>query len=104
MYSFVILNQRNDAYAALNPKDHTGYFLRATVYLTAGRNAHAIKDLSTVLELKDDYHAARLQRGKLYLMDGSFDEGLNDLNAYKNQYPHDTTVNEHVIFFLFPLS
>ncbi|KAH0624487.1 hypothetical protein JD844_031973 [Phrynosoma platyrhinos] len=58
--------------------NYLAYYRRATVYLAMGKSKAAIRDLSKVVELKQDFTSARLQRGHLLLKQGKFDEAEED--------------------------
>uniref|UniRef100_A0A8C9FAX3 DnaJ heat shock protein family (Hsp40) member C3 n=1 Tax=Pavo cristatus TaxID=9049 RepID=A0A8C9FAX3_PAVCR len=58
--------------------NYIAYYRRATVYLAMGKSKAAIRDLSKVVELKQDFTSARLQRGHLLLKQGKFDEAEDD--------------------------
>ncbi|RMC06822.1 hypothetical protein DUI87_16270 [Hirundo rustica rustica] len=59
-------------------ENYIAYYRRATVYLAMGKSKAAIRDLSKVVELKQDFTSARLQRGHLLLKQGKFDEAEDD--------------------------
>jgi tetratricopeptide (TPR) repeat protein len=82
-----------------DPKSYEGFFKRATVYLATGRARQAVRDLSTVLEIKPGFDLvrlaplrwldrcvlmcivwlqARVKRAELLLKEGSLDEARAD--------------------------
>uniref|UniRef100_A0A8C4TX77 DnaJ homolog subfamily C member 3 n=1 Tax=Falco tinnunculus TaxID=100819 RepID=A0A8C4TX77_FALTI len=71
--------------------NYIAYYRRATVYLAMGKSKAAIRDLSKVVELKQDFTSARLQRGHLLLKQGKFDEAEDD---FKNVLKSNPSNNE----------
>lgn len=63
-----------------DPSNYLTYFKRATVYLALGQSKKALPDLSKVVELKPDFHQARLQRANTNLKLGLLDVALPDYN------------------------
>ena len=59
------------------------YFKRATVYLTVSRHKQALADLAKALDLKPDFEAAKVQRGKTLTAIGSWDEAEKALSTDK---------------------
>ncbi|KAF4801544.1 DnaJ subfamily C member 3 [Turdus rufiventris] len=72
-------------------ENYIAYYRRATVYLAMGKSKAAIRDLSKVVELKQDFTSARLQRGHLLLKQGKFDEAEDD---FKNVLKSNPSNNE----------
>uniref|UniRef100_A0A674GV20 DnaJ homolog subfamily C member 3 n=1 Tax=Taeniopygia guttata TaxID=59729 RepID=A0A674GV20_TAEGU len=72
-------------------ENYIAYYRRATVYLAMGKSKAAIRDLSKVVELKQDFTSARLQRGQLLLKQGKFDEAEDD---FKNVLKSNPSNNE----------
>ncbi|NXW34170.1 DNJC3 protein, partial [Phaetusa simplex] len=64
---------------------------KATVYLAMGKSKAAIRKKKKVVELKQDFTAARLQRGHLLLKQGKFDEAEDD---FKNVLKSNPSNNE----------
>ncbi|XP_034970370.1 dnaJ homolog subfamily C member 3 [Zootoca vivipara] len=69
--------------------NYLAYYRRATVYLAMGKSKAAIRDLSKVVELKQDFTSARLQRGHLLLKQGKFDEAEEDFKRVLQSNPSD---------------
>nr|XP_056717871.1 dnaJ homolog subfamily C member 3 [Euleptes europaea] len=69
--------------------NYFAYYRRATVYLAMGKSKAAIRDLSKVVELKQDFTSARLQRGQLLLKQGKFDEAGEDFRKVLLSNPSD---------------
>ncbi|KAJ7319902.1 hypothetical protein JRQ81_019413 [Phrynocephalus forsythii] len=69
--------------------NYLAYYRRATVYLAMGKSKAAIRDLSKVVELKQDFTSARLQRGHLLLKLGKFDEAEEDFKRVLQSNPGD---------------
>ncbi|XP_044293715.1 dnaJ homolog subfamily C member 3 isoform X2 [Varanus komodoensis] len=69
--------------------NYLAYYRRATVYLAMGKSKAAIRDLSKVVELKQDFTSARLQRGNLLLKQGKFDEAEEDFKKVLQSNPSD---------------
>ncbi|XP_048350956.1 dnaJ homolog subfamily C member 3 isoform X2 [Sphaerodactylus townsendi] len=72
-----------------DPDNYFAYYRRATVYLAMGKSKAAIRDLSKVVELKQDFTMARLQRGQLLLKQGKFDEAGEDFRRVLQSNPSD---------------
>lgn len=72
-----------------DPKNYLTYFKRATVYLAIGKPKAALDDLNEVLELKEDFSPARVQRGTLLLKMGRIDEAHIDLEHVLRLDPHN---------------
>lgn len=70
-----------------DPHNHITYFKRATASMTLGRNQLAIEDLNTLLELKPDFLKGFLQRGKLHLKLGNFDQAYSDITRFVSKNP-----------------
>ncbi|KAJ1978614.1 hypothetical protein H4R34_003138 [Dimargaris verticillata] len=71
-----------DSYQQALDVDSQGYltyFKRATVYLTMGRSAAALNDLSEALRLKPTFEPALVQRTTLLLRQGAFTTAREDL-------------------------
>ncbi|KAL8189889.1 UNVERIFIED_CONTAM: DnaJ subfamily C member 3 [Gekko kuhli] len=68
--------------------NYLAYYRRATVYLAMGKSKAAIRDLSRVVELKQDFTSARLQRGQLLLKQGRFDEAGEDFRKVVSLVGH----------------
>ncbi|XP_077200015.1 dnaJ homolog subfamily C member 3 [Paroedura picta] len=69
--------------------NYFAYYRRATVYLAMGKSKAAIRDLSRVVELKQDFTSARLQRGQLLLKQGKFDEAGEDFRRVLQSNPSE---------------
>lgn len=65
----------------LDPKNYQTLYRRATVYLAMGKSKAAIPDLDKVVELKEDFTAARIQRGNVLLKQGEIDAAESDFNV-----------------------
>ncbi|EMP29739.1 DnaJ like protein subfamily C member 3, partial [Chelonia mydas] len=74
--------------------NYIAYYRRATVYLAMGKSKAAIRDLSKVVELKQDFTSARLQRGHLLLKQGKFDEAEDDFKNVLKSNPSDNEEKE----------
>ncbi|KAJ6660879.1 hypothetical protein lerEdw1_017036 [Lerista edwardsae] len=74
--------------------NYFAYYRRATVYLAMGKSKAAIRDLSKVVELKQDFTSARLQRGHLLLKQGKFDEAEEDFKRVLYSNPSDKEETE----------
>ncbi|XP_019380534.1 PREDICTED: dnaJ homolog subfamily C member 3 [Gavialis gangeticus] len=74
--------------------NYIAYYRRATVYLAMGKSKAAIRDLSKVVELKQDFTSARLQRGHLLLKQGKFDEADKDFKTVLKSNPSDNEEQE----------
>ncbi|XP_024051525.1 dnaJ homolog subfamily C member 3 isoform X1 [Terrapene carolina triunguis] len=74
--------------------NYIAYYRRATVYLAMGKSKAAIRDLSKVVELKQDFTSARLQRGHLLLKQGKFDEAEEDFKNVLKSNPSDNEEKE----------
>nr|XP_025043052.1 dnaJ homolog subfamily C member 3 [Pelodiscus sinensis] len=74
--------------------NYIAYYRRATVYLAMGKSKAAIRDLSRVVELKQDFTSARLQRGHLLLKQGKFDEAEEDFKNVLKSNPSDNEEKE----------
>ncbi|XP_062982126.1 dnaJ homolog subfamily C member 3 [Elgaria multicarinata webbii] len=74
--------------------NYLAYYRRATVYLAMGKSKAAIRDLSKVVELKQDFTSARLQRGNLLLKQGKFDEAEEDFKTVLQSNPGDKDETE----------
>ncbi|KAG6938822.1 DnaJ heat shock protein family (Hsp40) member C3 [Chelydra serpentina] len=74
--------------------NYIAYYRRATVYLAMGKSKAAIRDLSKVVELKQDFTSARLQRGHLLLKQGKFDEAEEDFKNVLKSSPSDNEEKE----------
>ncbi|KAJ3218897.1 DnaJ sub C member 3 [Dinochytrium kinnereticum] len=72
------------------------YYRRAVAYLTMGRSSHALRDLSTVIDLNPKFTSAFLQRGKQYLKECMLKEALADLQKYQQLNPADANVQENI--------
>merc|ERR1719361_2130188 len=57
-----------------DPSNYMSYYKRATVFLALSRSRPALADLDKVIQLKNDFMAARLQRGVVLLKQGRLDE------------------------------
>lgn len=57
------------------------YFKRATVYLAVSRHRQALADLARALDLKPDFQAAKVQRGKTLTAIGSWDDAEKALGV-----------------------
>uniref|UniRef100_A0A8D0GXV4 DnaJ homolog subfamily C member 3 n=1 Tax=Sphenodon punctatus TaxID=8508 RepID=A0A8D0GXV4_SPHPU len=77
-----------------DPDNYLAYYRRATVYLAMGKSKAAIRDLSKVVELKQDFTSARLQRGHLLLKQGKFDEAEDDFKKVLQSNPSDNEEKE----------
>ncbi|EZA50946.1 DnaJ-like protein subfamily C member [Ooceraea biroi] len=62
-----------------DPQNYLTYYKRGTVYLALGKAKFALLDFDKVLELKEDFTSARLQRGYILLKQAQFDEAETDL-------------------------
>ncbi|ETE70307.1 DnaJ-like subfamily C member 3, partial [Ophiophagus hannah] len=74
--------------------NYLAYYRRATVYLAMGKSKAAIHDLSRVVELKQDFTSARLQRGHLLLKQGKLDEAVEDFEGVLLSKPSDKEEGE----------
>uniref|UniRef100_A0A8C6VGI4 DnaJ homolog subfamily C member 3 n=1 Tax=Naja naja TaxID=35670 RepID=A0A8C6VGI4_NAJNA len=74
--------------------NYLAYYRRATVYLAMGKSKAAIHDLSRVVELKQDFTSARLQRGHLLLKQGKLDEAIEDFEGVLLSKPSDKEEGE----------
>ncbi|KAJ3083276.1 DnaJ sub C member 3 [Quaeritorhiza haematococci] len=79
---------------ALEPENALTYFKRAVTYLTLGRNGPSLRDFTKVLELKPDFHQALLQRAKIYVKEGDYENALEDLESYKSSTSADSETLE----------
>ncbi len=61
-----------------DPTNYMSFYRRATVYLGMGKFKSALSDLSSVVELKSDFTAARMQRANILLKQGMFQEAIKD--------------------------
>lgn len=55
------------------------YYKRATVFLALSRSRPALADLEKVIQLKNDFVAARIQRGSVLIKMGRLDEAHIEL-------------------------
>uniref|UniRef100_A0A1W7RHV6 DnaJ homolog subfamily C member 3 n=1 Tax=Agkistrodon contortrix contortrix TaxID=8713 RepID=A0A1W7RHV6_AGKCO len=74
--------------------NYLAYYRRATVYLAMGKSKAAIRDLSRVVELKQDFTSARLQRGHLLLKQGKLNEAVEDFEGVLLSNPNDKEEGE----------
>jgi DnaJ family protein C protein 3 len=87
--------QYNEALAAYSeahakdPKNAMVLFRRAALNLQLGRSQAALDDFTAALDAKPDFDQALLQRGKLLLREGSFDEAEKDLKRYVSLHSSD---------------
>ncbi|XP_067014153.1 dnaJ homolog subfamily C member 3 [Anabrus simplex] len=72
-----------------DPRNYLTYFKRATVYLALGKAKLGLTDLDTVIELKPDFTAARLQRGLVHMKLAHFDEARGDLETVLQLNPYN---------------
>jgi len=70
-----------DASIAKDKDNWSLYFKRAATSLQYGQDQQALDDFTKVLELKPEFHQARLYRGRLHKRDGRLDEAFEDFNA-----------------------
>lgn len=63
-----------------DPNNYLTYYKRGTVYLALGKAKFALLDLDKVLDLKPDFHAARLQRGNVLLKQADLDAAEIDFH------------------------
>jgi DnaJ family protein C protein 3 len=71
----------------LDTTNYKIYHRRATVYLAMGKSKAALPDLDRVLELKPDFHSARLQRGNVKLKQGKVDDAHVDFEQVLSKDP-----------------
>lgn len=62
-----------------DPSNYMSYYKRATVFLALSRSRPALADLDKVIQLKNDFQAARVQRGNVLLKMGRLDEAHIEL-------------------------
>ena len=62
-----------------DPNNYMSYYKRATVFLALSRPRPALADLDKVIQIKNDFMAARLQRGSVLLKCGRLDEAHIEL-------------------------
>ncbi|KAI0243864.1 hypothetical protein L0F63_006499 [Massospora cicadina] len=77
-----------------DPENYSTYFKRATTSMTLGRNQLAIEDLNKLLTLKPDFLKGFLQRGKLHLKLGNFDEAYSDISKFAKGNPKHSEAAE----------
>ncbi|GMT33095.1 hypothetical protein PFISCL1PPCAC_24392 [Pristionchus fissidentatus] len=73
----------------LDPKNYQTLYRRATVYLALGKSKQALPDLDRVVELKEDFTSARIQRGNVLLKQGEIDGAEIDFNQASKIAPSD---------------
>ncbi|KAJ9083633.1 hypothetical protein DSO57_1032774 [Entomophthora muscae] len=78
----------------MDPENYITYFKRATASMTLGRNQVAIEDLTRLLSLKPDFTKGLLQRGKLHLKLGNFNEALGDVTKFSESSPGNAQASE----------
>ena len=62
-----------------DPNNYLSYYKRATVFLALSRSRPALADLEKVIQLKNDFVAARIQRGSVLIKMGRLDEAHIEL-------------------------
>jgi len=62
-----------------DPSNYMSYYKRATVFLALSRSRPALADLDKVIQLKNDFMAARIQRGSVLIKMGRLDEAHIEL-------------------------
>merc|ERR1712223_1686967 len=62
-----------------DPNNYMSYYKRATVYLALGRSRPALADLDKVIQIKNDFLSARVQRGSVLTKMGRLDEAHIEL-------------------------
>ncbi|TGZ80204.1 DnaJ and TPR domain protein [Ascodesmis nigricans] len=63
-----------------DPSNYLTIFKRGAAYLSLGRNAQAVADFDSVLDIKPDFEAALVQRAKLKARSGDWDGARADYN------------------------
>lgn len=64
------------------------------MYLALGKAKNALADLDRVLELKPDFHAARISRGSIHLKQADFDLAQLDFHNVLRFDPYNPEANE----------
>ena len=75
-------NNQNSFHSFLldaDPNNYLSYYKRATVFLALSRSRPALADLEKVIQLKNDFVAARIQRGSVLIKMGRLDEAHIEL-------------------------
>merc|ERR1712141_395524 len=62
-----------------DPNNYMSYYKRATVFLALGRSRPALADLDKVIQVKNDFLSARVQRGSVLIKMGRLDEAHIEL-------------------------
>jgi len=62
-----------------DPNNYMSYYKRATVFLALGRSRPALADLDKVIQIKNDFLSARVQRGSVLIKMGRLDEAHIEL-------------------------
>ena len=70
-----------DAAVAKDPKNYQALFHRGATYLSLGRNGLAGADFDSVLSIKPDFEAARLQRARIKARNADWDGARDDYSA-----------------------
>merc|ERR1711953_779303 len=62
-----------------DPNNYKSYYRQATVFLALGRPRPALADLDKVIQIKNDFLSARVQRGSVLIKMGQLDEAHIEL-------------------------
>jgi tetratricopeptide (TPR) repeat protein len=84
------LNSINGA-LQITPKASEAYFLRGTIFETAGDDVQAVNDFSNAIRLNESFKEAYFKRGELFYELGVYDEAIKDFTyLVRNQGDDDT--------------
>uniref|UniRef100_A0A0R3RWM8 J domain-containing protein n=1 Tax=Elaeophora elaphi TaxID=1147741 RepID=A0A0R3RWM8_9BILA len=81
----------------LDPKNYQTLYSRATVYLAIGKSKAALPDLDSVIRLKPDFTAARIERGNVLLKQGDIQQAKADFEAAVKADPSNADVSKKLI-------
>uniref|UniRef100_A0AAF5PKL4 J domain-containing protein n=2 Tax=Wuchereria bancrofti TaxID=6293 RepID=A0AAF5PKL4_WUCBA len=77
-----------------DPKNYQTLYSRATVYLAIGKSKAALPDLDSVIRLKPDFIAARIERGNVLLKQGDIHQAKADFEAAAKADPSNADVSK----------
>lgn len=69
----------------MDPNNFAALFQRSAVYQILGRPQMALNDLNKVMQLRPEFHSARMKRGDVFLKQGNFDSALIDFEYLVNE-------------------
>ncbi|EFO20110.1 hypothetical protein LOAG_08383 [Loa loa] len=81
----------------LDPKNYQTLYSRATVYLAIGKSKAALPDLDSVIRLKPDFIAARIERGNVLLKQGDIQQAKADFEAAAKADPSNTEISKKLV-------